>query len=104
MIFFNKVYRLTKKIPKGRISTYKILAEKLNTKAYRLVGQALKNNPNPPTIPCHRVINSKGYLHGFNGKTKGKEIKRKANLLKKEGIKIKNNKVINFEKLLYKFK
>ena len=102
-MFYNKVYNLTKKIPKRKISTYKIIGDKLETKAYRLIGQALKNNPYAPKVPCHRVINSKGELHGFSGSKSQKSLNKKANLLKKEGIKIKNNKILNFKKILHKF-
>ncbi|MEK6932668.1 MAG: MGMT family protein [Nanoarchaeota archaeon] len=49
-------------------------------------------------FPCHRVINSRGHLHGFSSGLKDKKI-----LLEKEGIKIKENKVLNFEKVLFKF-
>jgi len=102
MNFSSKVYNLCKKIPYGKISTYKLISHKLNTKAYRAIGQALKNNPYAPKVPCHRVVNSKGYLHGFAGKTSKLALSKKAKLLKKEGIKIKNNKIINFKKVLYK--
>jgi len=87
-----------KEIPKGKVTTYKILAEKLNTKAYRAVGNACHNNPYFPEVPCHRVINSNGEIGGF---ASGAENKIK--LLEKEGIKIKNGKIIDFKKLLYKF-
>ncbi len=97
MHFSEKVYTLCKTIPKGNISTYKILAEKLNTKAYRAVGNALNKNKSLE-FPCHRVVNSKGELHGF-----ATGLKNKTKLLKKEGIKIKNNKIADFEELLYKF-
>lgn len=97
MNFNEKVYNLCKKIPKGYISTYKILANKLNTKAYRAVGRALNKNPYK-NVPCHRVISSSSHLYGF---ARGLKAKRK--LLEKEGIKIKNNKVLSFEKVLYKF-
>lgn len=97
MEFDKEVYKLCKRIPKGRISTYKILARKLNSKAYRAVGNALNKNPYKE-VHCHRVIDSKGHLRGF-----ATGLKNKADLLRKEGIKIKNNKVVNFEKVLYKF-
>jgi len=93
------VYELCKKIPSGKVSTYKILAEKLNTKSYRAVGQALKGNPFSPKVSCHRVVSSSGNIGGY----KGNKIKEKIKLLEKEGIKIKNNKVIDFEKVLYEF-
>jgi len=98
--FQNKVLDLTKKIPKGKITTYKEIAKALNTKAYRAVGRALKNNTQPIIIPCHRVINSNATLGGYCGKLNSK---KKANLLKKEGIKIKNNKIQNFKEKLFTF-
>lgn len=98
MNFNEKVYELCKQIPKGKVSTYKIIAEKLRTKAYRAVGNALNKNPYAPIVPCHRVVASDGNLHGF-----AHGLKTKKELLEKEGINIKNNKVINFEKRLYKF-
>jgi len=100
MNFSNKVWQLTQKIPKGKITTYNIVAKKLNSKAYRAVGQALKKNPNAPEVPCHRVVASDGSIYGYKGIKNNKE---KINLLKKEGIKIKDNKIINFEKYLYRF-
>lgn len=101
--FARKVYQLVRKIPKSKVSTYKEIAKALKTKVYRAVGQALKNNPNPPYIPCHRVVRNDGTIGGFMGKTKGRAISRKINLLKQEGIEFKENKIKNFNKLLCKF-
>lgn len=98
MSFNEKVYKLCKRIPKGKISTYKEIANALNTKAYRAVGNALNKNPYAPEVPCHRVIGSNGDLVGF-----ASGLKNKSKLLKKEGINIKNNKVLDFEKVFYKF-
>ena len=89
MSFYQKVYELCKLVPKGKITTYKLLAEKLGTKSYRAVGQALKRNPYQ-TVPCHRVIRSDGSLGGFQGKT---DSTRKKLLLENEGIKIEKNRV-----------
>lgn len=100
--FNEKVYGLCKRIPKGRITTYSEIGKKLNTKAYRAVGQALRNNPYAPLVPCHRVVSSSGNIHGFKGKLKGKAIKEKIDLLKKEGVEIKDDKV-DLEKYLFKF-
>lgn len=97
--FNQKVYELAKKIPKGKVTTYKILAEALGTKAYRAVGQALNKNPCSPVVPCHRVVDSKRHLHGFS-----RGLKKKAELLRKEGVKIKNNRIVDFEKVLFNFK
>lgn len=97
MNFNQKVWDICKKIPKGKVSTYKEIAKALNTKAYRAVGNGLNKNPYAPKVPCHRVVNSKGELHGF-----AHGLKAKKRLLEKEGIKIKKNKVVNFEKVLYR--
>ena len=102
MSFSDKVYALCKQIPKGRISTYKELAKALHTKAYRAVGQALRKNPYAPVVPCHRVIASDGTLGGFGGETRGKNIQHKSRLLKKEGVKIKGSRILDFEKLLHR--
>lgn len=102
MKFNEKVYNLTKKIPKGKVTTYKIIAEKLKTKAYRAVGQVLKDNKTPIIIPCHRVINSDGKIGGYMGRKSGKSIKKKAKLLKKEGVEIKNDKV-DLSRYLFRF-
>ena len=88
--FNEKVYEIVKKIPKGKVMTYKQIAYKLNSKAYRAIGTALKNNPHPIKVPCHRVINSDRTVGGYKGK---KNSKLKIKLLKKEGVKIINNKI-----------
>jgi len=99
--FAKKVYQLTKQIPEGKVTTYKEIAKALNCRAYQAVGQALKHNPFAPQVPCHRVVKSDGSIGGFSGQTKGKEIKRKTMMLKKEGIHFKNNKIKNFNKVLF---
>ena len=85
------------------MTTYKALAEKLGTKAYRAVGQAMRCNPYAPEVPCHRVVASDGTIGGFSGKwdPNSKEVKRKILLLRKEGVKVKGNKIIEFEKVLH---
>ena len=102
--FNQKIYSLLKKVPKGKITTYKILAEALDTKAYRAVGQAMRNNPYAPEVPCHRVVSSDGSIGGFSGTMdrESREIKRKIKMLQSEGIKIKNSMIVDFEKVLVK--
>ena len=99
MKFSDRVYEIVRKIPEGKVMTYKQIAEKLNTKAYQAIGQALKKNPYAPEVPCHRVVKSDGNIGGFFGQIKGKEIERKTKLLESEGIKIINGKVDEFEKV-----
>ena len=98
MDFNSKVFRLVKRIPKGKVTTYKEIAKKLGTKAYRQVGQALSKNPNAPKVPCHRVVCSDGSLAGYKGKLNSK---KKISLLKKEGIKIENGKIKDFDKIIF---
>lgn len=93
MTFAEKVYKELKKVPKGKVTTYKVLAEKLGTKAYRAVGSALKNNPYAPEVPCHRVIKSDGSVGGFMGKMTGDEVARKIVLLREEGVEVVGMKV-----------
>lgn len=74
--FTLKVLRECSKISYGQTLTYKELASKCdNENAFRAVGNALRKNPLPIIIPCHRVIGSQGDLVGFIGK-EGIEIKR----------------------------
>lgn len=100
--FNEKVYALLKKVPKGKVTTYKALAEALGTKAYRAVGQAMRCNPYAPNVPCHRVVASDGSIGGFMGKNnlKSKEVKRKIRILESEGVAVHNNKVAKFKEHL----
>lgn len=82
-----KAYKLVKEIPKGKVTSYGIIARKLNTSA-RAIGQIMKKNPHKD-VPCHRVIMFDGSVGGFRGKHQ----KEKMNLLKKEGIKIEKGKI-----------
>ncbi len=96
--FSQKVWSLTKKIPRGKVTTYKIIAEKMGTRAYRAVGNALNRNPYAPVVPCHRVVGSDGSLTGY-----AHGLKRKKELLKKEGINVRSGRVSYLSKFLFKF-
>ena len=96
--FENKVYALTSKVPKGRVTTYKEIAKALGIKAYRAVGNALNKNPYAPRVPCHRVVNSNGSIGGFASGSK-----KKADMLRVESVGVKNNKIIKFKEKIYKF-
>lgn len=99
MDFKEKCYTLVKKIPKGRITTYKEIAKALGTKGYRAVGNALNKNPHLITVPCHRVVKSNGEVGGY-----AEGMEKKIEILKSEGIPIKDNKVVNFEKYFFRLK
>lgn len=82
-LFSEKVLKIVFKIPRGRVLTYKKVAEMAGKpKAYRAVGNILNKNYNS-NIPCHRVIRSDSKIGGYNG-----GVKLKAELLKKEKCKI----------------
>jgi methylated-DNA-[protein]-cysteine S-methyltransferase len=98
MINSQKLYELLTKIPQGKVTTYKELALQLKTKGYRAVGQIVGANPNAPQVPCHRVVRSDGGLGGY-----AFGIDKKIAILTKEGVKISDGKVVDFEKKLYKF-
>jgi len=77
--FQAKVFNVVKKIPRGKVMTYKEVAQLIGSpKAYRAVGNALNKNVSKD-VPCHRVIKSNGTLGGFRSSTKTKE-----KILKKE--------------------
>lgn len=86
-----RIYEAVKKIPKGQVATYADVAEMAgDRKMARAVGNALHKNPDPSTIPCHRVVNSKGELAGeyaFGGAWK------QAQILESEGVEITEGKV-----------
>ena len=103
MRFEEKVWNLMKKIPKGKVTTYGLIARKLKTRAYRAVGNACRRNPYAPRVPCHRVVRSDGTLGGFGGKTSGNTIENKTRLLRKEKVNVKNGRIVDFEKILFKF-
>ncbi len=98
MGFNERVWEVTKQIPIGKVSTYKEIAKALGCKAYRAVGNALNKNPYAPVVPCHRVVNENGELGGF-----AFGLKKKISMLKKEGIQVEGNKIINFEKKCFRF-
>ena len=94
-----KIYKKLLQVPPGKITTYAELSRSIGLQhGQRLIGQIMKKNPFPVIIPCHRVVKSNrevgGYAFGVN-------IKR--NMLTKEGICIKNNRIENFEKSFFRF-
>lgn len=86
-----RIYEAVKKIPIGKVATYGLVAELAgNSKMSRAVGNALHKNPDPDSIPCYRVVNSKGELAGefaFGGAGE------QAKLLEADGIEVKDGKV-----------
>jgi O-6-methylguanine DNA methyltransferase len=105
MKFSDKVYALCRRIPKGKVSTYKEIGSAISRSGmvYRAVGVALKCNPYAPVVPCHRVVAADGRIGGFHGKTRGPWIAKKIRLLKAEGVEVRGGKVVDFERKLHRF-
>src|SRR5438105_13356497 len=98
MNIFDQVLTLVTKIPRGKVTTYGIIAKKLGISNPRVVGYALHSNKKPDVVPCHRVVNKKGELaKGFA--FGGTDIEKQ--LLQQEGISFVKNEVVDLEKHLY---
>lgn len=94
-----KIYKKLLEVPKGKVTTYGELAKAVGMiNGQRAVGRVMNKNPYPVIIPCHRVINSDGKIGGY---AYGEDVK--SNMLTKEGIKIKNGKILDLEDRLYRF-
>lgn len=95
--FFAEVLELVKKIPEGKISTYKLVAAQLGYKssiAARAVGRALHKNFRPINVPCHRVVKSNGEVGGYS-----LGVIKKVALLKSEGINVVGFKIAEKDRL-----
>lgn len=95
------IWKLVLQIPRGRVSTYGDIASALGNIGYsRLVGKIMSTNPEPITVPCHRVVYSDGRVGWYLGLGHGSVTK--IALLEKEGVDINEGRIVNFEK--YRFK
>jgi methylated-DNA-protein-cysteine methyltransferase-like protein len=98
-MFFEKVYQTVKKIPRGKVATYGMIARLIGCPGKaRQVGWALHANKQYIVVPCHRVVNRFGEL--APGFVFGGEEEQKR-LLELEGVKVENNKV-DLNKYLWK--
>ena len=98
--FFQDVYDVVRQVPKGRVTSYGAIAAYLGTKlSARMVGWAMNGSHRVrPKVPAQRVVNRNGQLtgkHHFETPTQMEE------LLKKEGVEVKNDRVVAFEKLFW---
>ena len=96
--FFAKVYKATKDIPYGRVTSYGAIAKFLGAPgSARMVGWAL-NGSNKVDVPAHRVVNRNGLLtgkHHFQGTNLMQQ------LLENEGVEVVDNKVKDFDTLFW---
>jgi len=97
--FFEKVYRLTRLIPPGRVTTYGEIARTLGTGDARKVGWALHANRDTLT-PCHRVVNKEGRLaknFAFDGEMEQR------NRLEAEGVAVNDDFHVDLQRFMYHF-
>jgi methylated-DNA-[protein]-cysteine S-methyltransferase len=100
--FQASVYDAVRLIPRGKVTTYRLLADYLGCRSCRAVGQALKRNPFAPEVPCHRVIASDMSIGGFNGSRSGPDIQRKMDMLLEEGLDLQGGSLTDTA-MLYTF-
>ena len=97
--FYEKVYRVVRQIPEGRVTTYGHIARFVGAaRSARVVGYAMNASHNDTTVPAHRVVNRKGLLtgkHFFGGSTVMED------LLASEGITVVEDEIQNFESLVW---
>ena len=98
--FFEDVYEIVRLVPKGRVTTYGAIAAYLGTKlSARMVGWAMNSSHDAyPPVPAQRVVNRNGMLtgkHHFETPTQMQD------LLEKEGVKVINDQVVDFERLFW---
>ena len=97
--FFERVYAVARQIPYGKVTSYGAIARALGTgRSARMVGWAMNASHNMEDVPAHRDVNRKGLLtgkHHFSTPTLMQE------LLEKEGIKVVDDQVVNFEELFW---
>ena len=98
--FFENVWEVARHIPKGRITSYGAIANYLGTKSSaRMVGWAMNGaHWVKPKVPAHRVVNRLGILSGKHHFSPPGMMEK---LLKKEGVKVKNDQVVDFKKLFW---
>ena len=95
--FQMRALNLLLQIPKGKVTTYQELAHTMGTRAYRAVGSAMAKNQFLEKYPCYRVVKSNSEVGQYVGETW-----KKIELLRGEGIDIREGRVVDFEKILFK--
>ncbi|PID68835.1 MAG: cysteine methyltransferase [Flavobacteriales bacterium] len=97
--FFEKVYQVASQIPYGRVTSYGAIACFLGAaRSSRMVGWAMNNSHKNHLVPAHRVVNRNGIL---TGKHHFGDTNLMQQLLENEGVDVKNDKIVNFEKIFW---
>jgi methylated-DNA-[protein]-cysteine S-methyltransferase len=94
----SRVYKNLMRVPRGKVTTYKSLAESVGMKnGQRAIGKIMNRNPNPIVVPCHRVVRSDRSVGGYAYGTE-----KKIKLLLKEGVSISGDKVRNWDETFFR--
>lgn len=97
--FFERVYAIVRQIPYGKVTSYGAIAKALGTaRSARMVGWAMNASHHLEDVPAHRVVNRSGLLsgkHHFEGTNLMQQ------LLESEGVKIIDNKIVDFDKFIW---
>ncbi len=97
--FFQKVYDVARLIPYGRVTSYGAIANYLGAaRSARMVGWAMNGSGLMEDVPAHRVVNRNGVLtgkHHFQGTNLMQQ------LLESEGVEVKENQIVNFQKYFW---
>ena len=98
--FFDLVHEVARQIPKGRVTSYGAIGAALGTRgSARMVGWAMMAVPYAQKpVPAHRVVNRAGLLTGRHHYNPPEKMQQ---LLEKEGVQVKDNKVVDFKKLFW---
>ncbi|WP_445710412.1 MGMT family protein [Flavobacterium sp.] len=98
--FFERVYNVARQIPEGKVTSYGAIAKAIGAaRSARMVGYAMNASHTMDDIPAHRVVNRNGLLTGkfhFDGTNLMQQ------LLESEGVKVVENKIVDFEKHFWK--
>ncbi len=97
---YDIIYEVVRSVPKGRVTSYGAVAAAIGAKSgARLVGYAMNHCAGvKPKVPAHRVVNRNGMLTGKHHFSPPEKMEQ---LLKKEGIEVKDDKVVNFSKVFW---
>jgi methylated-DNA-protein-cysteine methyltransferase-like protein len=97
--FFQRVYRVVRRIPYGRVTTYGAIARAVGSpKSSRTVGYAMNASHSLPDVPAHRVVNRSGVLTGKHHFAGSNTMQR---LLEQEGVEVREDRVVEFDQLLW---
>ena len=97
---FHKIYKAVQLVPIGKVTTYGEIANFVGLNDIRVVGWALNKNPDPATIPCHRVVTKQGSVSkafAFGGENE------QIHLLKNERVSFKTNTEVDLENHLFRY-